>query len=1258
MGSAASTSSSFSQPIYSKNYDVFISFRGEDTRTNFTSHLHTSLSQNSLRTFIDYQLPKGDNISESLIEAIKGSSISVVVFSENYASSKWCLDELTQILQCRKDQGQFVIPVFYNVDPSHVRKQKGAYEKAFAKHERDLGHNQDRLTKWKDALFETANLAGWHSQSFRDESELIQNIVNDVMQKLDHRHPSILDGLVGIDENCECIELLLRKFPIIGIWGMGGIGKTTMAQVVFAKLSPQYQSWCFLENVREESEKYGLKYIRDKLVSELLMEEKINSGPPKVLGSTFVRRRLSSRKVFIVLDDVDSSKQLDYLARECDCLGQGSTVIITTRDKHMLIGRVNEIYEAKPLRYQESFKLFNLKAFRNDQPKIGFEQRSKRVVTYTKGNPLALIVLGSFLHSKTEEEWDSALRKFKKTPNEDIQEVLKLSYNGLDYEEKEIFLDIACFLKGEVKEHVIQLLDSYGFHAIISIRNLQDKALITMGERLWMHDLIQEMGWAIVRQECIKEPGRRTRLWDPKEVYDVLKNNRGTEAVEGIILNVSRMRDIYLTADTFKKMTNLRFLKFYSLCNTGSFNKVHLQMGLESISDKIRYFQWDGYPLGSLPSTFCAENLVELKMQFSHVQTLWDGVQDFLNLKRIDLRFSRKLRELPDFSKAHNLELVNLYYCESLFYVHPSILSLNSLVSLDLGKCKNLKSLQSDTHLRSLRKVLVHDCPNLKEFSLSSKELRCLFLGSTGIEILHPSIGSLTKLRSLHLNGSKLKNLPLKELCCLRSLEDLGIYEHAFDKPELRMLFDALRAIRKLSFLNCSNLIELPDNIKHLSRLQRLHLRSCRNLQRLPELPLSVKELDVSNCTSISINCNLLMEVRKFVSALHASSIGHLANLKTLLLNPSSLGNLPITELCCFRSLMELRLRRCRHLVDEPKLHILFESLRCLQILDLEDCSNLTKLPNNIRRLSRLQNLTLNGCTRLQFLPQLPQSLRNFIVSNCTSLEKVFASTISRLLQADGHNFISFHNCEKLDIRSRCAIGKHVEFSLKQAVHKKQRFTIFYPGSSVPLWFGCNQSTKGLVSIELSLASDQLLGFVFCSVIPPFISKEKIQVAVTCKCYFEEGEAMEFKIFDPQYAEFGSDHILLCCDPYFSKLVLERLKGSNGNDEDTICNQKVLFSFASCDGFIQECGICPIYASEYQNFVLKRKMKCDLGRRSKRHRDFDELELEIVRTISSTLTNYCGNFVSLLGPFSVAEDTLITSYSAPWMCQTSSDSFK
>ncbi|XP_006492480.2 disease resistance protein RPV1-like [Citrus sinensis] len=110
-----------------KLHDVFLSFRGEDTRDNFTSHLHYVLSLKGIKTFVDDQLIRGDNISRSLLDTIEASSISIIIFSERYASSRWCLDELLKILECKHDYGQIVIPVFYRVDPSHVRWKTGTF---------------------------------------------------------------------------------------------------------------------------------------------------------------------------------------------------------------------------------------------------------------------------------------------------------------------------------------------------------------------------------------------------------------------------------------------------------------------------------------------------------------------------------------------------------------------------------------------------------------------------------------------------------------------------------------------------------------------------------------------------------------------------------------------------------------------------------------------------------------------------------------------------------------------------------------------------------------------------------------------------------------------------------------------------------------------------------------------------------------------------------------------------------------------------
>ncbi|XP_028778394.1 TMV resistance protein N-like [Neltuma alba] len=414
----------------SRKYDVFLSFRGEDTCRTFTSHLHTALCLRDIQTYIDYKLLKGDDISQSLIEAIQDSSISMVVFSQNYATFKWCLNELLQILCCKQQQAQIFVPIFYEIDPSHVRKQRGAYEQAFAEH---LEKNPKKAGEWRQALFEIANLAGlyWtpatvgHSSfsNSKDDAELIQNIINDVINKLNHEYSgSLLENIVGINENLDHIESLLEESSTIGIWEIGGIGKTTMAKVVFAKLRSQFDSCCFLENFREESERHGLKYVRDEFFRELLKDTSLG--------------RLNRRKVLIVPGDVSNTKQLDYLESEAPPLRPGSKVIITRRDKNVLEGRVDKIHKAEALGYDNGLKLFNLKAFRKFGCRSEYKDLVKRAVAYAGGNPLALTILGSFLHAKTAEEWESPLRKLENTIHQDIQAVLKLSYDGLDYEER------------------------------------------------------------------------------------------------------------------------------------------------------------------------------------------------------------------------------------------------------------------------------------------------------------------------------------------------------------------------------------------------------------------------------------------------------------------------------------------------------------------------------------------------------------------------------------------------------------------------------------------------------------------------------------------------------------------------------------------------------------------------------------------------------------------------------------------------------
>ena len=149
---------SSSSSTHRLSYDVFLSFRGEDTRNGFTGHLCKALCDNGIYTFIDDDLQRGEEISEELLKTIERSMISVVVFSENYAESHWCLDELVKIMQCRTN-GQLVVPIFYKVDPSEVRNQRGNFGAALTKLEEKF---KNKSQSWRSALRKAASLSGWH----------------------------------------------------------------------------------------------------------------------------------------------------------------------------------------------------------------------------------------------------------------------------------------------------------------------------------------------------------------------------------------------------------------------------------------------------------------------------------------------------------------------------------------------------------------------------------------------------------------------------------------------------------------------------------------------------------------------------------------------------------------------------------------------------------------------------------------------------------------------------------------------------------------------------------------------------------------------------------------------------------------------------------------------------------------------------------------------------------------------------------------
>uniref|UniRef100_A0A2K1WQT0 ADP-ribosyl cyclase/cyclic ADP-ribose hydrolase n=1 Tax=Populus trichocarpa TaxID=3694 RepID=A0A2K1WQT0_POPTR len=857
------SSFSASASIPARKYDVFISFRGEDTHNN---------------------LRRGDEICSSLLKAIEESKLSVIVFSENYASSKWCLDELVKILECKEMNGQTVIPVFYHVNPSHVRNQTETVGDSIGELEL-VTEKMEKVKRWRAALKEVATLTGWDSRNIRSESELIEAIAGDILNKLYKMSPGHSMNLVGIEEHIKRTESLL----------------------------------C------------------------------MDSQEPPSLAVAFTKDCLRRKKVLIVLDDVDNSRQLQELSLGVhDLFGPGSKILVTSRDKQVLIKNgVDAIYKVQGLNNHDALRLLSLNAFKKNCPKRDHIELLERMVDYAKGNPLALIVLGSSLYDRSKEKWYSALNKLGKVPNPEIQRVLRISYDGLDGEQQQIFLDIAFFFNGAECNHAVKVLDSCYSSLQFDLSILIDKSLITISQNtLEMHDILQEMAYSIVREES-KNPGKRSRLCDHEDIYHVLKKKKGTEAVEGICLDISKMPEMHLESDTFARMNSLRFLKFYHpFYFMDSKDKVHLPLsGLKYLSDELKYLHWHRFPAKSLPQNFCAENIVDLTLHSSRVEQLWTGVQDLLNLRWIDLSRSTYLLEIPDLSRAKNLEYIDLSFCESLLEVHSSIQHLEKLEILILSGCKNLGIVPKRIESKFLRILDLSHCKKVRKCPEISGYLEELMLQGTAIEELPQSISKVKEIRILDLSGcsniTKFPQIP-------GNIKQLRLLWTVIEEVPSSIEFLATLGVLEMNF--CEQLSSLPTCICKLKCLERLELSYCPKLESFPEIlePMeSLKCLDLSGTAIKELPSSI-----KFLSCLYMLQLNRCDNLVSL---PSFIEKLPV--------LKYLKLNYCKSLLSLPELP------PSVEFLEAVGCESLETL--SIGKESNFWYLNFANCFKLDQKPLL-----------------------------------------------------------------------------------------------------------------------------------------------------------------------------------------------------------------------------------------------------------------------------------------------
>ncbi|XLR56055.1 hypothetical protein S83_006727 [Arachis hypogaea] len=838
-------------------YDVFVSFRGE-TRNNFTDHLYAALRRHGIVAFRDdTKLKKGGLISEELLEAIEASQVLIVVFSMNYASSTWCLQELAKIADCIQVPGHRVLPVFCDVSPSEVRKQSGNYEEAFVEHEeRFKGDTEmmEQVQRWRGALTQVANLSGWDLKD-KSQSAEIEKIVKAVTNRLSLKpSSSVSNDIVGIHSPVQELEKLLvldseDDVRVVGICGMGGIGKSTLAKILYEKIFHQYDVSCFVDDVSKTYKHDGPLGVQKQLLCQAFMEESFSMWNLS-LANNLIQTGLRHRKVLIVLDNVDKEIQLEKLALEREWLGRGSRIIIVSRDEHILREyEVDHVYKVKLLNDENAHQLFCRKAFKCNHVVKDYESLTDSALAYANGLPLAIKVLGSFLFGRDVSEWSSALVRLKETPTKDIMDVLRISFDGLEDPEKEIFLDIACFFPDDEEDYVKDILRIRRFHPEIGIRILIDKSLITCSRYyIVMHDLLRELGRSIIREKSPNEPRKWSRLWNYRDLSDVLWENKAVKNLEAIVLPRSlKNREELSKKATLKveALSQMNHLKLLIL------KKVNFSGCLDFLSNQLRYLDWEKYPFTCLPSSFQPNKLVKLILYHSNIKELWEGTKDLHNLTHIELCHSKNLVKIPNLSQAPNLEHLDIKGCIKLVHLDASVGSLEKLSFLNLENCKSLVSIPNSIfHLNSLQHLNLSGCSKLFRYQLLEKPRQSEQL-NTDQSVQSHMTSSICKTltRPLHFFYSKRLSSSVDLLVpSLSRFPALTYLDISF--CNLVQIPEAIGQLHCLESLNIggNNIVTLPHCIKELPKLGELNLEYCNNLKWLSSTLLPIGGASRQSC--------------------------------------------------------------------------------------------------------------------------------------------------------------------------------------------------------------------------------------------------------------------------------------------------------------------------------------------------------------------------------------------------------------------------